>query len=160
MPEVRDYESGNILRLISTGFRLFRVVNVPVLGSMARKYGLSILDKCDPKKVDLGYASRLIQNADRCAVGQRVCNVLNNGADHGESVFLDELADGMVKTGKAVYVDKERAVSTIAVDRKGPIMITRVSGKHMEICRSIAKNCIYWNSEKHGLKCIDRKACA
>lgn len=148
--------SGDILKLITKGFSLFRFVKTPVVGFVVRKYAYMELNKCDPQKVDVSYACRLIENAGRCAVGQRVCNELHNGADNGESVFLDELADGLVKAGKAAYVDKRRAVETIAVDRKGPIMITRVSGKHMEICRSIAKNCIYWNSEKHGLKCITR----
>ncbi len=160
MPEVRDYESGNILKLITNGFSLFKFTKVPILGSIVKNYATTILDKCNPLKVDADHVVRLIEGAEKCAIGQRVCNELNDGADHGESVFLDELADGLVKVGKAEYVDKEKAINAITVGRKGPIMITRVSGKHMEICRSIAKNCIYWNSEKHGLKCIDRKACA
>lgn len=158
MPEVRDYMSGNILTLVTKGFAALKYLKIPILGSIAKNKLNKVLVKCNPQKVDPAYTVKLIEGAEKCAVGQRVCNVLNNGADHGESVFLDELADGLVKTGKAVYVDKETAIKAITVDRKGPIILTRVSGKHMEICRSIAKNCIYWNSEKHGLKCIDRKA--
>lgn len=159
MPEVQDYMSGNILNLVNKGFAYFKYLKTPVLKIIVRKQLSKTLDKCNPLKVDVAYAVKLIEESEKCAVGQRVCNCLNNGADHGESVFLDELADGLVKVGKAVYVDKEQAVRTITVDRKGPIIVTRVSGKHSEICRTIAKNCVYWNSEKHGLKCIERKAC-
>lgn len=95
--------------------------------------------------------------SERCAVGQRICNVLNNGADSGEPAFLDEYAAGLVQVGKASYVDKEQAIKTISENRKGPVMITKLSEKHMEICRSMPKNRIYWNAEKHELKCIRRK---
>lgn len=158
MPKVRDYESGNILALIKRAFWLFPHLNTPILGMIVRKYADSELRKCDPYKVPVDYAVRLIRESEQCAVGQRVCNLLYGGADFGKSVFLDELAAGMVGAGKADYVNREEAVRAIAENRRGPIMITSVSGKHMEICRSIPRNCVYWNSEKHGLKCIGRKS--
>jgi len=156
MPEVRDYASGNILALINRGFALFKYAQTPLLGPMVRGYGLKILNKCAPQKISESSAVSLIEKSDRCAVGQRVCNALHDGADHGESVFLDELAVALAEAGKAVFASKQQAINTLTDGRKGPIMITRVSGKYMEICRSIPKNCIYWNSEKHGLKCIGR----
>ena len=157
MPEVQDYTSGRILSLINMGFALFKFLKIPILGSAAKQYGLSILRKCDPQKVNADHVVRLIQESQNCAVGPRVCNELNNGADHGLSVFLDELAVGMAKVGKAKLTDKQTAIKAITEDRKGPIIVSKVSGKHMEICRSIPQNCIYWNSEKRGLKCIERK---
>ncbi len=156
MPEVQDYVSGNILSLIEKGFRLFRYLRIPILGLIVKKYGIKELKKCDPKKISADDAGKLIRESNRCAVAQRVCNALNGGADSGKSVFLDELAVGLVQAGKADYVEKADAIRTIVENRKGAIVITRVSGKHMEICRTIPKNCIYWNSEKHGLKCIER----
>ena len=158
MPSVDDYVSGNILRMLKTGFRLFDRFRIPILGMLAKKPVKAELKKCAPQKVSADQVRTLIQKADRCAVGQRVCNALYKGADLGESVFLDELAEGLVQAGKAHYTDKASAVKAILEGRRGPIVITRVSGKYMEICRTIAKNCFYWNSEKHGLKCIQRQA--
>lgn len=156
MLNVQDYVSGNVLSLIKKGFRLFPFLGIPIIGSVVKQYGVKKLKQCDAQKISVDNTATLITNAQRCAVGQRICNVLYDGADHGKSVFLDELADGLVHAGKAVYVEKADALRTIGVNRKGPIMISRVSGKYMEICRSIPKHCIYWNSEKHGLKCIKR----
>jgi hypothetical protein len=148
--------SGNILNLINKGFGLMRYFKVPALGLIAKKYVYKELEKCDPRKIKIDHAVRLIQESRECAVGQRVCNVLHKGADSGESVFLDELAIGLAQVGKADLVSKEQAVKTIERHRQNPIMITRVSGKYLEICRSLPKNCIYWNSEKRGLRCIQR----
>lgn len=156
MLKVEDYVSGNVLSLIKKGFRLFPFLGIPIIGSVLKQYGVKVLKQCDAQKISVDNTATLITNAQRCAVGQRTCNVLYDGADHGESVFLDELADGLVQAGEAAYVEKADALRTIVENRKGPIMITRVSGKHMEICRSIPKHCMYWNSEKHGLKCIKR----
>ncbi len=160
MPTINDYVSGNILNLIKRGFHLFGYVKTPLVGRFVTKYGSYEMNKCDPVRISADAAGELIQGSRKYAVGQRVCNVLYGGADAGKSVFLDELAVGLVRAGKADYVPREEAVRTICQDRKGPIMITRVSGKHMEICRSIPKNCIYWNAEKHGLKCIKRRQAA
>lgn len=156
MPRVEDYTSGNILCLIKRGFRVFTFLDVPILGLISKIYGLKALKKCRPVKISVSDTVRLINASDKCAVGQRVCNELYHGADLGESVFLDELSEGMVKAGKAGFVSKEEAVDSIITNRKGPIILTKVSGKYMEICRSLPKNCIYWNSEKNGLKCIRR----
>lgn len=156
MPDIQDYTSGKILGLIKQGFRIFAFINIPLLGWIFKKYGLRQLKKCHPIKIQAADVSRIIKTSDKCAVGQRVCNELYQGADFGESVFLDELATGLVQAGKARFVSKEKAIHTMVTDRKGPIILTKVSGKHMELCRSLPLNCIYWNSEKNGLKCIQR----
>ena len=156
MPKVQDYVSGNILCMIKKGFHFLRYLKIPVVKAVFKRRLARKLKTCDPIKIPLDEAKELIKGAHKCAVGQRVCNALNNGADFGKSVFLDELAEGLVQAGKAEYVPVADAIETIATNRMGAIIITRVSGKHMEICRTIPKNCIYWNSEKHGLKCIQR----
>jgi hypothetical protein len=156
MPEVHEYMSGEILFIIKKGFRYFKLLNIPILGSNVEKRILRVLRKAAPTKINVEYAGKLIQGSNICAVGERVCNKLYEEAEFGESVFLDELAKGMVEAGKAKFVDKNDAIQTIDKNRKYPIIITRVSGKYMEICRTLPKQCIYWNSEKHGLKCIKR----
>lgn len=158
MPEVHEYTSGEILSIIKKGFRYFKLLNIPVIGSNVKKRMLKVLRKCAPTKINVADAGALIQKSNRCAVGERVCNQLHEKAEFGESVFLDELAEGMVAAGKARFVDKNEAIQTMEKNRKYPIIITKVSEKYMEICRTLPKQCIYWNSEKHGLKCIKRQA--
>ena len=156
MPEVHEYMSGEILSMIKKGFRSFKLLKVPILEANVKETMLRELHKCDPRKINVEHAGKLIQESNKCAVGERVCNILHQEAESGKSVFLDELAKGMVEAGKAKYVNKNEAIDTIAKNHKYPIIITKVSGKYMEICRSLPKHCIYWNSEKHGLKCIKR----
>ena len=58
--------------------------------------------------------------------------------------------------GKARPVKKEEAVENIHKYRKNPLIVSKVSGKQSEICFTWPKLCVYWNSEKHGLKCSNR----
>ena len=61
----------------------------------------------------------------------------------------------MVKAGKARVVSKEEAVETLK--KYGtPIIVSKVSGQYNEICRSSPKECVYWNAERAGLKCLRR----
>ncbi len=157
MPEIRDYMSGEILCMVKKAFRCFKLINIPFIGPKIKSNLLKVLDKCAPQKINVNHAIKLIQASDICAVGERVCNPLHNDVEFGESVFLDELAEGMIEAGKAKHVRKDMAIETISRENRYPIMITSVSGKYLEICRSIPQKCIYWNSEKHGVKCITRK---
>ena len=75
-----------------------------------------------------------------------------------ESVFLNELAEGMVKAGKARYVAENDAISTLRKYQSNPIIISRVSGKYMEICCSLPETCVYWRMEQCGITCLDHRA--
>ncbi|WP_156785990.1 hypothetical protein [Archaeoglobus veneficus] len=59
----------------------------------------------------------------------------------------------MVKIGKARMVTKEEAVKTLK-KYSTPIIVSKVSGKYMEICRSSPRECVYWCAERAGLKCL------
>ena len=157
MPEVQDYQSGEILNMVKKGFNSFKLIKTPILGAIIKNKLLKELNKCAPLKVDVDYAVELIRSSKTCAVGERVCNALHPDSQTGASVFLDELAIAMIEAGKAKAVQKDAAIATISRKSKYPIVITKVSGKYMELCRSVPKNCLYWNSEKRGLKCITRK---
>ncbi len=85
-----------------------------------------------------------------------MCHRVHPDTPLTESVFLDELAEGMAAAGKARLVDRDEACDTIRAYRKHPIVVSRVSGKPAEICPTWAKTCLYWNLEKHGLRCIRR----
>ena len=58
-------------------------------------------------------ATKVIQGSKKCAVGERVCKEIHRNSEFTESVFLDELAEGMVKIGRARYVTKEEAINTL-----------------------------------------------
>ena len=156
MPEIQDYKTGEILNMVQKGFNSFRLLKIPIAGSIIKAKMLKVLDKCAAQKVGVDHAIKLIRSSSTCAVGERVCNSLHRGSPTGNSVFLDELAIGMIEVGKAKPVQKDVAIETISRKSQYPIMITKVSGKYMELCRSVPKQCIYWNSEKHGLKCIGK----
>jgi len=52
-------------------------------------------------------------------------------------VFSNELDEGMVKSGKARYVTEKEAINTLKEYHGKPLIISRVSGRYMEICRSL-----------------------
>ncbi|MBO8175678.1 MAG: hypothetical protein H0Z18_10500 [Thermococcus sp.] len=62
----------------------------------------------------------------------------------------------MVKVGKARFVSKEEVIEVLK-RYKTPIIISKVSGKYMEICHTSPRDCVYWNAERRGLKCLKRK---
>ena len=68
---------------------------------------------------------------------------------------MNELAEKMVKAGKARFTSKEEAIRILS-KYTTPIIVSKVSGKYMEICRSHPKTCVYWNAERKGLRCLKR----
>lgn len=107
-----------------------------------------------PMKVSIEQAAKLIAEARQCAVGPRLCQELFPDTPVCESVFLDELAEGMVQVGKARPVGKEEAVQILARQKGKPIVISKVEGAYQEICRTWHECCLFWNLEKKGVKCI------
>src|SRR3972149_10203228 len=101
MAEVEDYASGKILTHMKQAFSVYKSAKEPLTDSHIGELVLKELTKFEPRKIGLGEASRFIEESDRCAVGERVCNALHRKAEFAESVFLDELAEGMVEAGKA-----------------------------------------------------------
>ena len=109
-----------------------------------------------PQKLTYEEATELIREARVCAVGPRVCMAVHTGAPPTEAVFLDELAEGMATPGKARRVTPTEGIANLDRYRKSPLIASKVSGKYAEICPTWAKKCLYWNMEKHRLKCIQR----
>jgi len=62
--------------------------------------------------VSLREGADLIERSEKVAVGRRVCFELHQ-TNPTESAFLNKLAEGMVKAGKARYVSKEDAVKAL-----------------------------------------------
>ena len=153
MATVDDYVSGEILKDVKRALSALKLVKVPVIGYFIGKELLKMISKFEPRVVNVEKALKLIENADKVAVGRRICFELHRDI-LTESVFLDELADGLVAAKKARYVTKDEAISVLRKYSKYPIIISKVSGKYMEICCTLPKVCVYWNMEKKGLRCL------
>ncbi|MEN6592066.1 MAG: hypothetical protein ABFC12_02330 [Methanobacterium sp.] len=68
--------------------------------------------------------------------------VLNENSEFTESVFLNRLAEGMIDARKAKPAEKEAAISTLNKYPKNPLILSKVSGKYLEICRSTPPNIV------------------
>jgi hypothetical protein len=156
MATIQDYMSGKVCEQIKQAFSVFNSVEGSLNGSEVGKAMLDNVNKSEPKKLTIEEAIKLIQESKQCSIGERVCRSLHKETPLTESVFLDDLAAGMVEAGKARFVTKEEAIDNIKRYQKKPIIVSKVSGKHSEICPTWPKKCLYWNMEKHKLKCINR----
>jgi len=157
MATISEYMSGKICEHISQALSIMN--NAPKGQLKGTKIGNALLrnvEKLEPRKIEVEEAITLIRKSEKCAIGERVCRCLHKEAPLSETVFLDELAVGMVSAGKARFVDAQAAIANVRKYHTGPVVVSKVSGKHMEICRTWAKRCVYWNMEKHKLKCIRR----
>lgn len=156
LPDVDDYISGKVLNNIKLTIYSLKFVKIPVLGNLIGKELLKRIMASEPKIININIASTLIHESEKCAVGERVCRALNKDSELTESVFLDELAEGMTKVGKAKYVEKEDAINTLKKYPKNPLILAKVSNKYMEICRSYPKDCVYYNMQRCKIKCLNK----
>jgi len=151
---VEDYVSGKILEDAEAMLKAINAVRLPLIGSSIGKKLLEKIEKFEPMQITIAEASKLLKNAGKVAVGQRVCFTLHN-RDFAESVFLDELAEELVNVGKAKYTTEDDAINTLRrYSGSCPIVASKVSGKYMEMCCSSPRDCVYWNMERKGLKCL------
>ncbi|MHC1605350.1 MAG: hypothetical protein ACXQTP_05230 [Candidatus Methanofastidiosia archaeon] len=155
MADVNDYTTGKILTDVKLAIHLLKFVKSPIIGSLIGKFLLKKTRKFEPRPIDINKASTLIQESGKCAVGERVCRSIHKNTEFTESVFLDELAEGMIKAKKARHVTKEEAIKTLK-KYDNPLILSKISGKHMEICPSSPEKCIYWKMERCGLRSLNR----
>ena len=156
MPSIEEYKNGQAARVVKKNVDAMRSVSESIKGSKRADNLLKQIEELEPIKVTEEGAINFIDNADKYAIGERICKCMFKDAPHTNSVFLDELAEGLVKANKAEFVTKEKAIKILKEGHGRPIVVTRVEGKYLEICRTYPKNCIYWNMEKHKLKCIKK----
>lgn len=155
MATIDQYKSGLVAKMVRQAYDVMQSTEGPVAESEFGRICQKQVSELAPMRLDQAQAERFIDDAERCAVGERACRSTFEGSPYTRSVFLDELADGLVEVGKAEYVSKEKAKEVLA-EYRNPIVISKVSGKYMEICRTWPKNCFYWNLEKRGLKCLTK----
>lgn len=156
MPTIDNYTSGKVLKNIKLTIYSLKLVNTPVLGNRIGEELLKKIIVSEPKIINMNIASALVHESEKCAVGKRVCRAMNKDSELTESVFLDELAEGMVKAGKARYTEKEEAINTLGKYPKNPLILAKVSNKYMEICRSNPKDCVYYNMHRCKIKCLTK----
>jgi hypothetical protein len=155
MATVQDYVSGNVCQQLEKAFAIFDAAGSSSLeGSEIGGILLANVCKLAPQRLTMQEAIKMIENSRQCAVGARVCRSVHKETPLTESVFLDELAEGMVDVGKARRATQAEAVKNMHNYRKYPIIVSKVSGKYAEICPTWPKRCLYWTMEKHHLKCI------
>lgn len=172
MATINDYTSGKILKDVKLINYSLKLARIPILGSWIKNKIFDKTKNFKPLLINIEDASKLINGSEHCAVGERVCRAINKDSKPTktmflwpqnrrfcqltESVFLDELAEGMVKTQKARYVGKEEAINTLKKYPENPLILAKVSNKYMEICRSYPKDCVFYNMQRHKIKCLTK----
>ena len=156
MATIDEYKSGKAAKAVRLAFETMQALELPLLETELADIFAKNVDKLTPLAVDEKQAFEFIRKADRCAIGDRLCKCEFPEAPSSCAVFLEELADAMVEVGKAEYASKEEAMTALSEHKGRPLVVSKVSGKYMEICRTWPENCFYWNMEKRGMKCIER----
>lgn len=156
MTDVKDYTSGKVLRNVKLTLYSLKLIKIPILAFVVKKKLLKGIENFEPKLINIDHASKLIHESDKCAVGERVCRAINKNSEFTESVFLDELAEGMARVGKAQFIEKEEAISTLKKYPENPLILAKVSNKYMEICRSYPKDCVFYNMQRCKIKCLNQ----
>jgi hypothetical protein len=127
MADVSDYTSGKILDDVKLTNYSINLAKIPVLGLLIRKKLLKRIIKFEPLVVNIEVAASFIQDCEDCAVGERVCRAINTCSEFTESIFLDELADGMTRVGKGEYIEKSEAIRILKKYPKNPLILAKVS---------------------------------
>ncbi len=122
MPTIDNYTSGKVLKNVKLALYFLKLVKIPFLGNQIRKGLLKKIIVTEPKLIDINTSSTLIHESKKCAVGERVCRAMNKCSGFTESIFLDELAEGMTNAGKAIYVPKEDVIQTLQKYPKNPLI--------------------------------------
>ena len=156
MATIEDYTSGKVLKNVKLTLFSLKLVKIPFVGPMVKNELLKRIKNFEPKIINMETASKLIQESKKCAVGERVCKALNKDSEFTKSVFLDKLAEGMIRVGKAQLVKKEEATTTLKKYPKNPLILAKVSNKYLEICRSYPKDCVFFNMHRCKIKCLNK----
>jgi RNA polymerase sigma factor (sigma-70 family) len=156
MATIEEYLSGRLHAEAKAVISLLKASDESLAGSPVGKALLEKVGAFDPALLAPGDAAQVIHASTRRAIGERLCARLHAKAELSEAIFLDELADAMVGAGKARMVTKEEALAMLEKYEHNPKVLSKVSGKQLELCCTSPETCIYWNMERRGLACIRR----
>lgn len=151
MATIEEYGSGRILRSIRLSHLALGITGVPFAGPAVAKNLELRMESFGIHPITLEEAGRVIERCGHCAAGPRICQPLFPESGVSESVFLDELADRMVMAGRARPVTRDQAIETLGKYPDNPLLLSKVSDRYLEICRSVPEICIYWKMRRAGL---------
>jgi hypothetical protein len=151
MATVEDYGSGRILRSIRLAHLGLTAARSPLIGPMIARILEEQMEPLGIHPITMDDAKAIIEGCRCCAAGHRVCQPLFPGSVPSASVFIDELAERMADAGKARMVANNLAIETLSKYPDNPLLLSKVSGRYLEICRSDPDVCIYWKMRMNGL---------
>ena len=153
MTDISNYADGKIIRDTKLALFFTKFVNVPIIGFFVGKGLLMGTKKYAPVIINMKEASEMISKSKKCAVGERICKAVRKDSEFTESVFLDDLAEGLVNAGKANYAAKKSAISLLAkYSRSHALILSNVDGKPLGICASSKDDCVFLNMSRKRLK--------
>jgi len=157
MLTVEEYTSGKIFEFMKQIDIAVELLRVPLIKNAIRK---KMTGKLEKYRDDFVLASvedieGIINSAATVAVGPRMCYHLYK-KDMSYSVFLDELAEAMIKEGYAKEISREDAIDVMKNGKESGRLqlISRVSGRPLELCNQSTKMCSLWKLERAGFKII------
>ena len=159
MTTINDYSNGKIIWHIKLLDFAIKLMKIPVAGGIIRREVERGIKRKRNRYMlaSMETLEELIENSIEIAIGPRICLDVHKDCEHpSRSVFLDELADALVKAGKAEKATKGDALRTLREGRLNghSCIVSDVSGKPMELCNSCKDCCILWKLENSGVRCI------
>jgi hypothetical protein len=152
MATVEEYGSGRVLRHIRLAHIALGCAGIPLAGPVIARNLERRMQLLGIRPITLAEAGSVIDACGHCAAGPRICQPLFPQSVASEAVFLDELADRLAApAGRARPVTKEQAKALLAKYPDNPLILSRVSGRYLEICRSDPRVCVYWKMRRGGL---------
>jgi len=155
MVTVDEYKSGKIFEYMKQIDIAVKLLDIPLIKYTVRR---KLTGKIEKQCGDFILASQenldcLINSAKTIAVGPRMCYHLYK-KDLSYAIFLDELADALIQMGYAKEISKDDAIIVMKEGHESGRLqlISKVSGKPLELCNQSLKTCCLWKLEKAGFK--------
>ena len=161
MVTVEEYRSGGIFRYMKQIDIAVKLLKFPLIKNTIRR---KLVEKLKKHRGDFVLAPRdnfegLINSAKTVAVGPRMCYHLYK-EDISYAVFLDELAEALIQIGSAREVSKADAIIVMKEGQESGRLhlISKVSGKPLELCNQSLETCSLWKLERAGFKIFGNPA--
>lgn len=138
-----------------------KLLKFPLIKNTIRR---KLVEKLKKHRGDFVLAPRdnfegLINSAKTVAVGPRMCYHLYK-EDLSYAIFLDELAEALIQIGSAREVSKADAIIVMKEGQESGRLqlISKVSGKPLELCNQSLETCSLWKLERAGFKIFGNPA--
>ncbi|NTU59020.1 MAG: hypothetical protein HGB00_08930 [Chlorobiaceae bacterium] len=157
MGTIEDYKNRSLLCGIRKALDILDIANdLPIQDDRLERV-MEKIRAFEPICIAIAEASELIRSSRSVALGERVCRELHPDSEATQSVFLDELAEAMIRSGHARPATVDESVLALQQHSGHPLIISKVSGRYQEICASHLPTCVFWKAEKQGLHCLKRR---